>query len=84
METALWVFGPTRGGHLSGGRIAAAFVCTFSASIITALAFNVVLYRLFYAEWYVILNVALSGVLYPIIATRIAMPVSRSLLSVED
>lgn len=84
LEASLWVFGLTRGARLGRTRLALAFSTCFSASIATALAFNVVLYRLFYADWYVILNIGLSGIAYPIIATVLAMPVAASLQKVED
>ena len=84
LEASLWLFGLTRGKPLSITRLSCAFATSFSASIATALAFNVVLYRLFYAEWYVMLNIGLSGVVYPVLATFLAIPVARSLRMVED
>ena len=35
-------------------------------------------------EWYVMLNIGLSGVVYPVLATFLAIPVARSLRMVED
>ena len=84
LESALWLFGLTRGRPLTSTRLAAAFIVTFTASITSALAFNVVLYRLFYADWYVFLNIGLSGIVYPALATFLAVPVARSLRRVED
>jgi len=84
LEASIWLMGMTRGRKLTGFRIASALSLSFSASIATALAFNVVLYRLFYADWYIGLNIGLSGVVYPAIATALAMPVAKSLISVED
>ena len=69
---------------MSVARLSAAFATSFSASIATALAFNVVLYRLFYADWYVALNIGLSGIVYPVLATLLAAPIARSLQMVED
>ena len=84
IEGALWLVGVTRGIALTTHRFSMAMVASYTLSISTALAFNVVFYRLFYADWYVGLNIALSGVVYPILATYLAMPVARSLLQVED
>jgi len=84
LESSLWIFGLTRGKPLSIARLSAAFVTSFTASIATALAFNVILYRLFYAEWYVMLNIGLSGVIFPVLATFLAIPVAGSLRMVED
>jgi len=84
LEGSLWLFGLTRGAPLNFVRIGTAFSVCFSISIVTALAFNVVLYRLFYADWYVLLNVAVSGVVFPFVAVWLAVPFARSLQRVED
>ena len=84
LEGFLWLLGLTRGRSIDFFRLSAAFVFTFSVSILTALSFNVVLYRLYYAEWYILLTVVMSGLVYPMIATSLALPFARSLQRVED
>jgi hypothetical protein len=84
LEGSLWLFGLTRGKPLTFLRIGLALSVCFTVSILAALSFNVVLYRLFYAEWYVLLNVVMSGVVFPFIAAWLAVPFARSLQRVED
>ncbi len=84
LEGCLWFCGLTRGAPLTSIRIGIAFSVCFTLSILTALSFNVVLYRLFYAEWYVLLNVVMSGLIFPSIASAMAVPFARSLQRVED
>jgi hypothetical protein len=84
LEGSLWLCGLTRGHPMTFLRIGMALSICFTVSILAALSFNVVLYRLFYAEWYVLLNVVMSGVVFPFIAAWLAVPFARSLQRVED
>ncbi len=89
-ELFAWVAGLTRGGawrdeplarrwaRLSVG-FAGASVCTTLAG----LWMHVVLYRLFFAPWYVALQVLVPGFLYTVIACRVAADFAASLRKVE-
>lgn len=90
-ESALWVFGLTRSGAWRDEptwkrrfRLAAGFG---TASLFTAAAsmvFHAVLYRLFFAEWYVAMMLAGPGFLYAILGTIIGDRVATALRRVED
>jgi hypothetical protein len=45
----------------------------------TGLVVAAVLYRLYFADWYVVMVVALPGVLYVALACALAVPFSNSL-----
>jgi len=84
LEGSLWLCGLTRGRDLTFLRIGAALAMCFSVSILAALSFNVVLYRLFYASWYIGLNVVMSGLVFPFVGAWLAVPFAWSLQRVED
>jgi hypothetical protein len=70
---------PPRQGWLNIG------IAFCGASVLTTLAgfcIHMVLYRLHYAGWYVALQVAVSGFLYPLLAARLAARVAPTLRSV--
>ncbi len=84
LEASLWLFGLTRGKLLTFLRLGLSFVVTYSLTILTALAFNVVLYRLYYADWYIGLSVFANGIVFPLLACGIAIPFAKTLKRVED
>lgn len=90
-EAALWAVGLTRSSTWRDEvpwkrrfRLAAGFG---TASLFTAAAsmvFHAVLYRLFFAEWYVAMMLAGPGFLYAILGTLVGDRVATALRRVED
>lgn len=90
IEAALYVFGVTRGTgwrEQDAGwrwlRLGAAFSVASVCSMATAFAVYVVLYRLYYAWWYIALMLALPGFVYVWCATGVAVPFAQSLRRVQ-
>lgn len=91
-EGALYAVGLTRGaGHWRSGaraarlaRMALGFGLASLLATLTSLVLHTVLYRLFYAPWYVAMLVVGPGLLYPALAVGIADRVAQSLRRVED
>ncbi len=63
-------------------RIAIAFCGASALTTLAGFCIHMVLYRLHYAGWYVALQVAVSGFLYPLLAARLAARVAPTLRSV--
>jgi len=91
LEGWLWVSGCTRGeGWLRGTRwhqwfrlsvgLGLANLCATA----TGLAVSVVLYRLFLADWYVVLILALPGFLYVLVGTWLAVDFAGALKRVSS
>lgn len=90
LELCLWISGITR---LSGWRdegpgsrwlrLVVAFAFSSAINAVNGLVHSAVLYRLFYADWYVALLVALPGFLYPTLAAALASRFADSLRRVE-
>jgi len=85
-ELALWGFGVTRvEGWMEGAdlvawaRLAGGLALPNAAATGLALAVSVVLYRLYYASWYVLATIAIPGLLYAAIGCAVAIPFARSL-----
>jgi hypothetical protein len=90
LETCLWVVGLSRGGawrdqsrRLRWLRLALGMGLASVLSQAAGLVLQVVLYRLFLADWYVALVLALPGLLYPMLAAALAVPFAESLREVE-
>ena len=64
-EAALWATGVTRSSRASRARLALAFVLLGLAGAGLELALEMTLYRLFFADWYIVLFLLLNGALYP-------------------
>jgi hypothetical protein len=64
-EALLWVCGLTRGRPAGAVRLALAFAGLGLAGAALELSLEMTLYRLFFADWYVVLFLALNGALYP-------------------
>lgn len=91
LESALWLAGLTRGSDwlearplVRWARMGAAFSSASVVTAMTGLVVAMVLYRLFYAEWYVAAVLAGPGFLYVWIACGLAVGFSGSLRRVED
>ena len=90
LESCLWLAGLTRGGgHVDVGfarrwvRLGLGFASASLLTAISGLALSMVLYRLYYAGWYVAALLALPGFLYVWIACGLATGFARSLRQVE-
>ncbi len=86
VEGALYVAGITRvpgwtqeGPWRQWGRLALALGVGGVPASATALALHMVLYRLFYADWYIAMVLALPGFLYPLAACALAVPFAGAL-----
>jgi len=54
-------------------------VCGMATGLVVSVAF----YRLYYADWYVALMLALPGFAYVVVGCALAVPFARSLRRVE-
>jgi hypothetical protein len=89
LELFLWGFGLTRSGRWRDEsglrrflRLAGGFGLASVLSSTGLLVLGVVLYRFFYATWYVVLILGLPGFLYVILACAFAVPFADSLRKV--
>ncbi len=84
-ETMLFVSGVTRGdahwleGRLAWLRLSVGLAVPNAVGTATGLAISVVLYRLYYADWYLVATVALPGLVYAAVGCAVAVPFARSL-----
>lgn len=54
-----------------------------AASTFTSLTLHVVFYRLYFADWYILLNVVVTGFLYTVIGVYLGKPLGQSLRKVQ-
>lgn len=86
-EAFLWVTGCTRGNRDTGLNPLALIVAFTIADVISMLfTFQsaIFLYRLYYADWYVVLNCLVNGVLYTIIGTVLGLNMGKRLRMVVE
>lgn len=90
-EGALWTFGLTRSGtwrdepHAKRRmRLAAGFGVASLLTSAASMVFHAVLYRLFFAEWYVVMILAGPGFTYTVIGTLVGDRIATALRRVED
>ncbi len=86
LEGSLWVAGITRvpgwtreSPLRQWSRLALSLGVGGLCASATALALHMVLYRLFYADWYIAMVLALPGFAYPLVACAIAVPFASAL-----
>ena len=91
LEAGLWLAGLTRSTgwreerpFLRWVRLSTAFGGASLLASATGLAAAVVLYRLFLAQWYVVMILALPGFLYVLVACWVAVGFADSLRAVES
>jgi hypothetical protein len=91
LESSLWVVGVTRAADWVDGpavvrwlRLGAGFGVASVMASMTGLVVAMVMYRLFYADWYVALVLAGPGFLYVWIACALGTGFASSLRRVED
>jgi len=90
LEGFLWIAGLTRGGAWRDGsaatrfaRLTVGFAGASLLSMAGAIASQIVLFRLYYAAWFVVLMLALPGFLYDVIACALATSFAASLRRVQ-
>ncbi len=90
-EGALYLAGLTRGGAWRDSpalsrwlRLGFGFGLASVLSAATSMVLHTVLYRLFFAEWYVVMIVLGPGLIYTLAAVGVADRVAQSLRRVED
>ena len=90
LESWLWASGVTRGeawreqsGRWVWARLAMALGGSNVCGMATGLVVSVAFYRLYYADWYVALMLALPGFAYVVVGCALAVPFARSLRRVE-
>ncbi len=91
LEGALYLFGLTRGGgdwRRSGLfaqwlRLSAGFGLASVASVASSLVLQALLYRLYFADAYVLALLLLPGFVYVLVALALALPGARALARVE-
>lgn len=76
-ESALWVSGVTRGAASSWGRLVVGLALPHAFSALLSLAVSSVVYRLYYAEWYVVAIVLVPGLFYAMLGCALAVPFAR-------
>jgi hypothetical protein len=89
-ELFAWAAGLTRGGAWRDeplgarwARLSIGFAGASVATILAALWMHIILYRLFFADWYIALQVLVPGLLYTTLACRVAAGFAASLRRVE-
>ncbi len=86
LEAFLWIAGITRVRGWTReepwrqwSRLALSLGVGGLCATATALALHMVLYRLFYADWYIAMVLVLPGFVYPLLACAIAVPFAAAL-----
>ncbi len=86
LEGGLWLAGITRGGDWlrespvrQWSRLALALGVGGLCASATTLAMHMVLFRLYYADWYIAMVLALPGFAYVLVACAIAVPFAATL-----
>ncbi|MBE7463936.1 MAG: hypothetical protein HS116_10690 [Planctomycetes bacterium] len=82
-EALLWLCGVTR-GKPSAPRIVAAFGLLGAGGAAFTLALESALFRLFFADWYVLLYVALNGCAYPLLGAWLGTKLGADLTRVAE
>jgi len=88
-EVLLWSFGVTRFGPAGSKppRLVAMILAlglADAASTFTSLALQAVFYRLFFADWYIFLQVVVTGFCYTALGVYLGRPLGMSLRKVHQ
>jgi hypothetical protein len=86
-EAFLWMTGCTRGNEGAGMNPAALLLAfTLSEAISTFFSFEsaIFLYRLYYANWYIVLNCLIGGVVYTLVGTVLGLNMGKRLRMVVE
>jgi hypothetical protein len=83
-ESFAWLAGLTRGRPTTFPRLALALGGAAAAMALVGLWMHVVLFRLFFAPWYIALQVLVPGLLYTVVACWLAVPFASSLRRVSS
>ncbi len=86
-EVSLWLTGCTRKGNGTGVTLAA-LVPAFAVAETISTFFNfesaIFFFRLYYADWYIVLNCLIGGVLYTAIGTVVGLNMGKKLRMVAE
>lgn len=89
-EGFAWLAGLTRGGawrdappFLRWVRLSIAFGGAGASTTLSGLCLHIVLYRLYFADWYIAMQVLGPGFLYVLVACALAVPFAASLREVD-
>jgi hypothetical protein len=87
-ELLLLAFGVTRLGEPRAGPpklvpLMLALGAADAAATFTSIALQAVFYRLFFAPWYLVLQVAVTGFLYTVLGVYLGQPIGMSLRKVQ-
>lgn len=83
-EGCAWIAGLTRGRPISFARLAVGLGGAATAMALVGLWIHVVLFRLYFAPWYIALQVLVPGLLYTVLACALAVPFAASLRRVSS
>ncbi len=86
LEAALYLTGITRGIKLEEKKVLLSFNLGVADALSSYVSFNlfIFLYRLFYADWYIIMNIAISGFVYTFIGVLLGITLGKKLRKVVD
>lgn len=86
LEAALYLTGITRGKKLEDRKISLGINLGAADALSSYVSFNlfIFMYRLFYANWYVIMNLTINGFVYTFIGVLIGISLGKKLKKVVD
>jgi len=86
LESALYLTGITRGIKLEDRKVLLGINLGIADTLNAYVSFNLMmfLYRLFYADWYIIMNLTISGFIYTFIGVLLGITLGKKLKKVVD
>ena len=86
LEAALYLTGITRGIKLEDRKVLLGINLGIADALNAYVSFNLMmfLYRLFYADWYIIMNLTISGFVYTFIGVLLGITLGKKLKKVVD
>ncbi len=86
LEAALYLTGITRGIKLEDRKVLLGINLGIADTLNAYVNFNLImcLYRLFYADWYIIMNLAINGFVYTFIGVLLGIALGKKLKKVVD
>jgi hypothetical protein len=86
LEAALYLTGITRGIKLEEKKVLLSFNLGVADALSSYVSFNlfIFLYRLFYADWYIIMNLTINGFVYTFMGVLLGITLGKKLRKVVD
>jgi hypothetical protein len=86
LEAALYLTGITHGIKLEEKKVLLSFNFGVADALSSYVSFNlfIFLYRLFYADWYIMINIIISGFVYTFIGVLLGITLGKKLRKVVD